>query len=120
MNPDPDLAARLAEATSTIEEQARELHRLRARASDGPLAERLRSLLEVTAAAGVVAAPVSDREELRAIVEVATSVLDAEAAALFLVDEERDELRFEVALGGRADQLENATLPLGEGIAGYV
>jgi GAF domain-containing protein len=47
-------------------------------------------------------------------------VLDAEAAALFLVDEERDELRFEVALGGRSDKVENLTLPLGEGLAGYV
>jgi GAF domain-containing protein len=120
MIPDPDLSARLAEAYLTIQEQEREISRLRAQQGDGALVERIRALLELTAAAGVVAAPVSDRAELRAIVEAAASVLDAEAAALFLLDEERDLLRFEVALGGRASLLENATLPVGEGLAGYV
>ena len=120
MSSAPDIAAQLAEAHRTIAQQARELSTLRAKQGDSALADRLRALLELTAAAGVVAAPVSDREELRAIVEVAASVLDADAAALFLVDEEREELRFEVALGGKSEQLQNVTIPLGEGIAGYV
>jgi hypothetical protein len=30
------------------------------------------------------------------------------------------ELRFEVALGGRSEKVENLRLPLGEGLAGYV
>jgi GAF domain-containing protein len=120
MNPGDDLTARLAEATRTIEEQAREIEQLRAHRHDDALAEKLRGLLELTATAGIVAAPSSEREELRAIVQVAASVLDAEAAALFLVDEEREELRFEVALGGRSEKVENLRLPLGEGLAGYV
>jgi signal transduction protein with GAF and PtsI domain len=120
MNPGDDPTAQLADATRTIQEQARQIEELRARQSDDALAERLRGLLELTATAGIVAAPSSERDELRAIVQVAASVLDAEAAALFLVDEDRDELRFEVALGGRSDKVENLTLPLGEGLAGYV
>jgi GAF domain-containing protein len=120
MNPGDDPTAQLADASRTIQEQARQIEELRARQSDHALAERLRGLLELTATAGIVAAPSSEREELRAIVRVAASVLDAEAAALFLVDEDRDELRFEVALGGRSDKVENQTLPLGEGLAGYV
>lgn len=120
MNPGDDLTTRLAEASRTIEEQAREIERLRAHQHDDALAEKLRALLELTATAGIVAAPSSDREALRAIVQAAASVLDAEAAALFLVDEERDELRFEVALGGRSEKVENQSLPLGEGLAGYV
>lgn len=120
MNSADDLAARLADATRTIEAQAREIERLRARQHDDAPAETLRGLLELTATAGIVAAPSSDRQALRAIVQAAASVLDAEAAALFLVDEERDELRFEVALGGRSDAVENLRLPLGEGLAGYV
>jgi GAF domain-containing protein len=120
MNPGDDLTARLAEATRTIEEQAREIERLRAHQHDDALAEKLRGLLELTATAGIVAAPASEREELRAIVQVAASVLDAEAAALFLVDEEKELLRFEVALGGSSEKVENLTLPLGEGLAGYV
>ena len=120
MNPGDDLTARLADASRTIQEQAREIEVLRARQSDDALAEKLRGLLELTATAGIVAAPSSERDELRAIVQVAASVLDAEAAALFLLDEEREELRFEVALGGRSDKVENLRLPLGEGLAGYV
>jgi|HubBroStandDraft_6_1064221.scaffolds.fasta_scaffold310141_2 GAF domain-containing protein len=120
MNPGDDLTTRLADATRTIEEQAREIERLRAHQHDDALAEKLRGLLELTATAGIVAAPSSERDELRAIVQVAASVLDAEAAALFLVDEERDVLRFEVALGGRSEEVENLSLPLGEGLAGYV
>jgi GAF domain-containing protein len=120
MNPGDDPTAQLADAARTIQEQARQIEELRAKQSDDALAERLRGLLELTATAGIVAAPSSEREELRAIVRVAASVLDAEAAALFLVDEDRDELRFEVALGGRSDKVENTTLPLGEGLAGYV
>ncbi len=120
MNPGDDLPAQLAECSRKIEEQAREIAILRANQRDDVLAEKLRGLLELTATAGIVAAPASERESLRAIVRAAASVLDAEAAALFLVDEEHDELRFEVALGGRSDQVENLTLPLGEGLAGYV
>jgi GAF domain-containing protein len=115
-----DPIARLAAATRTVEEQAREIERLRATQKSDALAEKLRELLEVTATAGRVTAPVRERDELRTIVRVAASVLDAEAAALFLVDEEKGELRFEVALGGRSSEVENLSLPLGEGIAGYV
>jgi GAF domain-containing protein len=120
MNPGDDLSTRLAEATRTIEAQAREIERLRAHQHDDALAEKLRGLLELTATAGIVSAPSGERDGLRAIVQVAASVLDAEAAALFLVDEEKEELRFEVALGGRSETVENLTLPLGEGLAGYV
>jgi transcriptional regulator with GAF, ATPase, and Fis domain len=120
MNPGDDLTAQLAESSRTIAVQAREIERLRAHQNDDALAEKLRGLLELTATAGIVAAPSSDREALRAIVQAAASVLDAEAAALFLVDEERDVLRFEVALGGSSDRVENLTIPLGEGLAGYV
>ena len=120
MNPGDDLTARLADASRTIEQQAREIERLRAHHGGDALADRLRGLLELTATAGIVAAPASERDSLRAILKAAASVLDAEAGALFLVDEEHDELRFEVALGGRSDQVENLTLPLGEGLAGYV
>src|ERR1700679_3984232 len=109
MNPGEDLTARLADASRTIQEQAREIEVLRGRQSDDALAEKLRGLLELTATAGIVAAPSSERDELRAIVQVAASVLDAEAAALFLVDKARDELRFEVALGGKSDKVENLT-----------
>ncbi|MGD0530209.1 MAG: GAF domain-containing protein [Polyangiaceae bacterium] len=124
MSSGDDTATSLAEARRTIEAQAREIERLHAHAhgkNDGDaLGEKLRELLELTATAGIVAAPVGERDELRAIVRAAASVLDAEAAALFLVDEEHDELKFEVALGGRSEIVENLTLPLGEGLAGYV
>jgi GAF domain-containing protein len=120
MSTSDDLAARLEEATRTIDAQALEIERLRARQSGDALGGQLRSLLELTATAGIVGAPASERDGLRAIVQVAASVLDAEAAALFLVDEEKEQLHFEVALGGRSEAVENLSLPLGEGLAGYV
>lgn len=115
-----DAALQLAEARRTIEQQQEELRRLRSAQADNPFAAHLRTLLEITAAANVIAAPTSDREELQAILETAADVLDAQAAALCLVDEERDELWFEVALGGKAEEVARFRLPLGEGIAGYV
>jgi len=119
MNPGDDLAARLAEATRTIQEQAQEIERLGG-GKGNPMGDRIRGLLELTATAGIVASPASERDGLRAIVQVAASVLDAEAAALFIVDEEKEVLRFEVALGGRSEVVENQSIPLGEGLVGYV
>jgi GAF domain-containing protein len=47
-------------------------------------------------------------------------VIFARAAALFLVDEEAEELIFEVALGSKAEEVKKFRVPLGHGIAGLV
>jgi HD-GYP domain-containing protein (c-di-GMP phosphodiesterase class II) len=47
-------------------------------------------------------------------------LLDCEAGSLYLIDEEKGELYFEVALGERAETLKEIRLKIGEGVAGWV
>jgi len=52
--------------------------------------------------------------------ESATRLSDAEASSLLLIDKERNELYFEVALGSKGKEVQKYTVKLGEGIAGWV
>ena len=72
------------------------------------------------ATARTIAAPAGNSDLLQRTVETAAGVISARAAALFLVDETTHELRFEVALGERADVVKEIRVPLGHGIAGGV
>src|SRR6185503_285685 len=51
---------------------------------------------------------------------LAANVIDAGAASLMLIDEEREELVFEVSHGSRSKMLRQQRIPLDEGIAGWV
>lgn len=82
--------------------------------------ERLREALTVAAAARAIAEPLSHRRLLELIVETAAAVIRANAGALFLLDEEAQELTFEVALGGSAGEVSGLRVPVGHGIAGLV
>lgn len=52
--------------------------------------------------------------------EAATQLMDCETGSLFLVDEETNELYFEVALGEKGERVKQIRLKVGEGIAGWV
>jgi Nif-specific regulatory protein len=52
--------------------------------------------------------------------ESATRLSDAEASSLLLMNKERQELYFEVALGSKGKEVQKYTVKLGEGIAGWV
>jgi putative nucleotidyltransferase with HDIG domain len=52
--------------------------------------------------------------------EIAKKETDAEACSLYLVDEEKQELWFEVALGEKGDQVKEIRVKIGEGVSGYV
>ncbi len=52
--------------------------------------------------------------------QLAAEVIDAGAASLMLIDEERQELFFEVSHGSRWQMLREQRIPLDEGIAGWV
>lgn len=101
--------------------QAREeILRLKRRLVDERFAEDLRDALTLAAAAGAVSAPVTHSRLLEMIVETAAHVIPSRAASLFLLDEESEELVFEVALGSKADEVKKFRVPLGHGIAGLV
>ncbi len=110
----------LAEARATVARQAEEIARLRRRLADERFAEELREALSLAAAAGTIAAPVTHSRLLELIVATAAQVIAAGAASLFLIDEEREELVFEVALGQKAEEVKKFRVPLGHGIAGLV
>lgn len=76
--------------------------------------------LTLNAATAVIASPVEHHRLLDLIVETAAQVVGATAGALFLVDDDAQELRFEVALGGKAEEVGAYRVPLGHGVAGLV
>lgn len=93
----------MSDEHSTREEELalaqEEISRLKRRLADERFAEELKDALTLAAAAGSIA---------------------SRSAALFLIDEEAEELVFEVALGPEAEQVRELRVPLGHGIAGLV
>jgi signal transduction histidine kinase len=57
---------------------------------------------------------------LQNIVESAVTILDCEAGSLLLVDEDRRNLVFQLAVGGGGEELVGTRIPIGSGIAGLV
>jgi GAF domain-containing protein len=57
---------------------------------------------------------------LNAIIEAATDLLEAESGALMLLDEDTNELVFEVATGASGTVVEQLRMPADKGIAGWV
>lgn len=57
---------------------------------------------------------------LQSVMEFATKVVKAEASSLLLLDEKKNELYFDVALGSVKDQVKQIRIKVGEGIAGWV
>ena len=115
-----DQASQLEEAHSKIEQQAALIEDLLAHQADNRFADDLRRALLTTATAASIGAPVSHGSALEYVVETASELLDAQAASLFLVDEEKEELVFVVALGSKAEEGIQFRIPIGRGIAGYV
>jgi HD-GYP domain-containing protein (c-di-GMP phosphodiesterase class II) len=52
--------------------------------------------------------------------QAATSLMNCEVGSLLLIDQEKNELFFEVALGEKGDVVKEVRLKMGEGIAGWV
>ena len=93
--------------------------RLRAGQAEAGAGDDLRTVLTRLGAAGVLGAPSTHSELLDRLVQTAAHVLRANAASLYLVDEEAEELVFEVALGQKAAEVKKFRLPLGTGFAGF-
>lgn len=59
-------------------------------------------------------------ELLYAIMDLAGRVMKVEAGSVLLLDEKRQELYFDVAVGGAGESIKGVRVPLGSGIAGWV
>ncbi len=84
--------------------------------SDG---DSMKAVLSAAAIAGALGSPVGHAELLRLVVETAARVMQAESAVVLLLDQEGDELVFDVTLGVDVDEVEGLRVPLGQGIAGW-
>jgi HD-GYP domain-containing protein (c-di-GMP phosphodiesterase class II) len=78
---------------------------------------RLHILTELSA---LINSTLDTREIRKRAMEAATLLMDAETGSLLLVDEEKQELFFEVALGAKGELLKEMRLKIGQGIAGWV
>ena len=76
--------------------------------------------LQAAVSAGVISAEAEHRALLQSIVEVARAIFSAQAASIFLHDEESDELVFEAVAGQGSDNLVGTRFPSSTGIAGWV
>jgi GAF domain-containing protein len=110
----------LAQAQALIQQQTAEIARLQQLISDERFVLKLRDGLRAATAAGVIAAPTAHSRLLRLIVATAARVIDAQYGSLFLVDQETEELVFEVSLREDVSELREHRVPLGHGIAGLV
>lgn len=87
------------------------LKRIEERVDKLALLARLSQLLNST---------LDHKEIRRKAMEAATQLMKAEAGSLLLVDEDKKQLYFEVALGDKEETIKTITLNMGEGIAGWV
>lgn len=80
--------------------------------------DRFQTLIEINA---LINSDFSDlRAVLQRIVESATRLTEGEASSLLLVNPENNKLYFEIALGSKGAQVQQFSLEMGEGIAGWV
>jgi GAF domain-containing protein len=84
------------------------------------LAAQLRLLVHSLEASGRAFLPDSGDELLQTIVEAAARLFGAAASSIALLDEAQGTLTFRVATGVGAAEVVGMSIPVGQGIAGYV
>jgi GAF domain-containing protein len=82
--------------------------------------ERAEKLALLSQLSQILNSTLDQQEVRRRAIESVTRLMMAEVGALLLVDEEKQQLYFEIALDDREDNLKKITLNLGEGVAGWV
>ncbi len=68
----------------------------------------------------ILSSKLDSADVLQAVMELATKVVRAEASSLLLLDEAKNELYFDVALGSVKESVKQLRLKVGEGVAGWV
>lgn len=76
--------------------------------------------LRAAVAAGVLSADEAHRSLLQSVVDVARAIFSARASSIMLLDEETDELVFEVVAGEGQESLIGSRFPSGTGVGGWV
>jgi GAF domain-containing protein len=84
------------------------------------LAQELRLLVRSVEASGRAILPDPGDELLQTIVEAAARLFGAAASSIALLDDAQEKLQFRVATGAGAAEVVGMSIPVGQGIAGYV
>jgi putative nucleotidyltransferase with HDIG domain len=82
--------------------------------------EKVRRLALLSQLSQILNSTLDHKEIRRRAMEAATRLMKAEVGSLLLVDEEKRQLYFEVALGDQEEEIKTISLNFGEGIAGWV
>ncbi len=117
---DTNLESQLINLQAIIQQQRGQIDLLLSQHQGITTADEIKHALLETASFAIINASSSYVDALNSIVETASDVLDASAASLFLVDENNEQLIFAVAIGSKAEEVKEFSVPLGQGIAGYV
>jgi HD-GYP domain-containing protein (c-di-GMP phosphodiesterase class II) len=84
------------------------------------LDERLSHLSTLNEVGNLLVSTFDEKIVREQAIEAITRLMNAEAGSLLLVDKERGDLYFEVALGKKGRKVKEIKLKMGEGIAGWV
>jgi signal transduction protein with GAF and PtsI domain len=84
------------------------------------MGERAKRLFLLSKLGRILNSTLDHQEVRRRAMEAATQLMKAEVGSLLLIDEEKRQLYFEVALGDKEETVKKMILSMGEGIAGWV
>jgi GAF domain-containing protein len=87
---------------------------------DDPLIEQIAHLLKSLEVSGRSVLVRDDQDLLQSIVDAAAQIFGAAAASIALVDEVHQKLVFKVAYGAGKENVIGLSIPLDQGLAGYV
>jgi transcriptional regulator with GAF, ATPase, and Fis domain len=110
----------LQQAKDLIDQQTKEISSLRTQLEREHFATDLRDILKEVSTMNTILSPVTHSQILEIVVQTAAQVISARSGSLFLIDEEAQELIFEVAIGPEAQSVKKHRVPLGHGIVGLV
>lgn len=82
--------------------------------------KKVGQLSTLMALSTILNSTLEQKEVRKRAIEAATRLTESEVGSLLLVDEEKNELFFEVALGEKGEKVKEIRLKMGEGIAGWV
>lgn len=86
----------------------------------GAYEKKVGQLSTLMALSTILNSTLEQKEVRKRAIEAATRLTESEVGSLLLVDEEKNELFFEVALGEKGEKVKEIRLKMGEGIAGWV
>ena len=112
-----DALARVQEA---LGQRNKEIETLKKQLEREQFARELSKVLAYSTVSNIILSPFTRSRLLEMVVSTAMQVISALSGSLFLIDEEIQDLTFEIALGPSAQEAKKFRVPLGHGIAGMV